>query len=112
MGVGHLSEAWVHDDLGDTVRATAARLNAVDFMNLVHQEYGALFDEQGGDEAMKADLLRRAGAFKGAAEICEGALQHTRYTGAGPTLVFELELCTKRDAERHTMDEVVEGGWG
>lgn len=109
-----LHEAWVHDDLGDTVRATAARLNAVDFMNLAHQEHETVVDEDGFDEAVKVDLLRRAGAFDRAAEICEGVLTHTRHTGVGPIMAFELGLCRKRDAKAHTMDEVPDRSrkWG
>ena len=101
-----LHEAWVHDDFGDTVRASAARLNAVDFMNLAHQDHERVFDEERVDDAVQVDLLRRAGAFERAAEICERVLTHTRHTGVGPTIAFQLELCAKRDAERHTMDEV------
>ena len=101
-----LHEAWVHDDTGDTVRASEARLNAVDFMNLAHQEDETVIDEDHVDDAVKIDLLRRAGAFEQASKICEQVLQHTRHTGVGPTIVFELELCGKRDAEAHTMEEV------
>ena len=109
-----LHEAWVHDDLEDSVRATAARLNAVDFMNLAHQEYETVVDEDGVDDAVKIDLLRRAGEFERATKICEEFLQHTRHTGVGPVVAFELELCGKRDVEVHTMDEVPDRSrrWG
>jgi hypothetical protein len=108
-----LCEAWVHDDLGDTVRASAARLNALDSFRLVSQEEG-YFDEWGDDAPVQVDLLRRAGAFDRAAEICEGVLTHTRHTGVGPIMAFELELCKKRDVEAHTMDEVPDRSrkWG
>ncbi len=83
-------------------------------MNLAHQEDETVVDEDGFDDAVKVDLLRRAGAFERAAEICEGVLTHTRYTGVGPIMAFELELCKKRDVEAHTMDEVPDRSrkWG
>jgi hypothetical protein len=61
------------------------------------------------------DLARlfRTAAFI-APEICEGVLTHTRHTGVGPIMAFELELCKKRDVEAHTMDEVPDRSrkWG
>lgn len=101
-----LCEAWVHDDLGDTVRASAARLNAVDLMNLADQDYENMIDEDWGDDAVKIDLLRRAGEFERAAKLCEGFLKHTRHTGAGPVVAFELELCEARDSDAHDLGEV------
>ena len=75
-------------------------------MNLAHQKDETAIDEDHVDEAVKIDLLRRAGAFERAAKICEQVLQHTRHTGVGPNIVFQLELCNKRDAETHTLDEL------
>ena len=103
-----LCEAWVHDDAGDGVRATAARLNAVDFLNLVHLDGGSLFGEDGGDAAIAADLLRRAGAFDRAAELCTQALAEACDDYVRKILELELEHSRRHDAERHTMEEVPE----
>jgi len=88
-------------------------------MNLAHQNDKTAIDENWVDKycvdnAVQVDLLRRAGAFERAAKICEGVLTHTRYTGVGPIMAFELELCRKRDAKAHTMDEVPDRSrkWG
>ena len=101
-----LHEAWVYDDLGDTVRASAARLNAVDFFKLVslEEEY---FDEWGDDAPVQVDLLRRAGAFERAAEICTRWLDGHCNWEVRKILEFELALCQRRDAERHSMGELV-----
>ncbi len=101
-----LHEAWVHDDAGDAVRASAARLNAVDFLNLVHLDGDTLLEQEGADAVMAADLLRRAGAFDRAAELCTQALASPCDDGVRPVLEYELALCARRDDERHTMGEV------
>ena len=103
-----LHEAWVHDDTGDTVRASAARLNALDLLNLVHQEGDRIFEEHGSDTVMAADLLRRAGEFERAAQVCSEALADPGINGVRQVLEFELGLCDKADAECHSLGEVFE----
>ncbi len=41
-----------------------------------------------------------------AINVTSAVLTHTRYTGVGPIMAFEFELCKKSDVEAHTMDEV------
>ena len=103
-----LHEAWIHDDTGDTVRASAARLNALDLLNLVHQEGGMVFEEHGSDTVMAADLLRRAGEFERATQVCSEALADSSINGVRQVLEFERKLCESGDAECHSLSEVFE----
>ena len=105
-----LHEAWSHDDSGDTVRAKAARLNAVDLMNQARGEGQRLFEEDGANDAVAVDLMRRGGEFGRAAETCRKALSGHCEEAVRKLLEFQLELCAKRDADGHTMDEVFGGG--
>ena len=105
-----LHEAWVHDDCKNPVCASAARLNAVDLMNQVHREGIKLFDDDGGDAAMAADLLRRAGEFQRSKEVCQKALDEDCADHVHQVLKFELELCASQDSDCHTMEEVFGDG--
>ena len=104
-----LHEAWAHDDCQDTVRASAARLNAVDLMNQVHREGTKLFDDGGADAAIAADLLRRGSKFERSSEVCRKALDEACADHAQQVLEFELELCAAHDVGCHTMEEVFAG---
>jgi hypothetical protein len=104
-----LHEAWVHDDCQDTVRASAARLNAVDHINQAHRDQIRLFDDEGADAAMVAELLRRAGEFTRSQEICQKALDEGCADHVQKVLEFELRLCASQDADCHTMEEVFGG---
>ena len=101
-----LHEAWAHDDCQDTVRASAARLNAVDHINQAHRNQIRLYDEDGADAAMVAELLRRAGEFQRSEIKCRAALDDECADHVRQTLGFELDLCSVRDAGCHTMEEV------
>ena len=105
-----LHEAWVHDDCKDPVHATAARLNSVDLLTQVHREGIKLSDDDGGDAALAADLLRRAGEFQRSGEVCQKALDEDCADHVQQVLEFELELCASQDADCHTMEEVFGDG--
>jgi len=100
-----LHEAWSHDDSGDTVRANAARLNAVDLMNQAQRDELRVFKEEGVDDAATADLLRRAGEFDRAADTCRKALSGNFSEAIRNLLEFQIELCQMGDANRHTLEE-------
>jgi hypothetical protein len=101
-----LHEAWAHDDSGDTVRANAARLNAVDLLNQIHREGLRIFEGDGTDAAVAADLLRRAGDFRRSEEVCRAALDEGCSDPNQQVLEFQLKLCSEHDAGGHTMEEV------
>jgi len=54
-----LHEAWVHDDEGDSIRARAVRLDAVDFLHQVHRGGLRVYPEMGADEMVTVDIFRR-----------------------------------------------------
>jgi hypothetical protein len=107
-----LHEAWVHDDCQDDVRASAARLNAVDHINQAHRDQIRLYDDEGADAAMIAELLRRAGEFQRGEGICRATLDDECADHVRQILRYELELCSARDAGCHTMEEVFGGDHG
>jgi hypothetical protein len=102
-----LHEAWSHDDSGDTVRAKAASLNAVDLMNQARGEGRCLFEEDGANDAVAADMLRRAGEFDRAVDACRKALPGRCEEAVQRLLSFQLELCKMSDTAAHTMEEVL-----
>jgi hypothetical protein len=101
-----LHEAWAHDDAGDSVRASAARLNAVDLLNHARGEGQRLFEEEGADDAVTVDLLRRAGEFGHANEVCQKVLSGHSEEEVRRLLDFQFELCGRHDTGGHTMAEV------
>jgi hypothetical protein len=91
---------------GDSVRANAARLNAIDLMNQARAEGQSVFEEGGADDAVTADVLRRAGRFDRAADTCRKALSEHFPKGMQNLLEFQIELCQMGDANHHTLEEV------
>ena len=102
-----LHEAWSHDDEGDSVRANAARLNAVDLLNHAQREGKHLFEEDGAADAVAAELLRRAGEFERAASICKIALSGHCNEVVQRLLAIQFDLCKMEDTAGHTIDEVL-----
>ncbi len=100
-----LHEAWAHDDAGDSVRAGAARLNAVDLMNQVQRDGQRLFEDPGADDVVAADLFRRTGNFGRAAEVCQKALPGDCDNAIQKVLAFQLLLCEMGDTTPHTIEE-------
>jgi len=101
-----LHEAWVHDDEGDSIRARAVRLDAVDFLHQVHRGGLRVYPEMGADEMVTVDIFRRAGEFDRAAGICSEVLSKPCSNEIRAVLEFQRKLCDRRDASCHTMDEV------
>jgi len=101
-----LHEAWVHDDEGDSIRARAVRLDAIDFLHQVHRGGLRVYPEIGADELVTVDLFRRAGEFDRAAAICSDVLSKPCSNEVRAVLEFQRKLCDLRDAGCHTMDEV------
>jgi hypothetical protein len=101
-----LHEAWIHDDEGDSIRARAVRLDAVDFLHQVHRGGLRVYPEIGADDLVTVDLFRRAGEFDRAAAICLQVLLAPCSPEVRTVLEFQRTLCDRRDADCHTMDEV------
>lgn len=101
-----LHEAWIHDDRKKTARATTARLHAFDLMCRAREEGLRLFEEEGADDSVAVDLLRRAGDFRRAQEVCRNGLSGDCSERMRDLLEFQLDLCSRQDQGTHTMDEV------
>lgn len=101
-----LHEAWVHDDEGDSIRARAVRLDAVDFLHQVHRGGLRVYPEIGADEVVTVDLFRRAGEFERAAATCSEVLARPCSADVRAVLELQRSLCDRKDSDCHTMDEV------
>ena len=59
----------------------------------------------GAEEALLADLLRRAQQHDEAEKVCEEGLAKNPDDVVEGVLRFQIALAERRDAEQHTMDE-------
>ena len=99
-------EAWAHDDTGDESSAMSARLVAAGILKKIRDRGEQAVEQEGADTLIEIDLLRRAGKFARAALACQTALEEYRDEIMKEILVFQINLCERRDRSLHTMGEV------
>ena len=99
--------AWAADDLGDDVLATELRLRAVAKLD-VFRDGGGLSD--GADEwvdALKIDMLRRAGWWEAAEVVGRARLAGEVSDMARQVFGFQLTLIAQHDSACHKVSEVL-----
>jgi hypothetical protein len=100
--------AWACDDAGRAEAAEACRMLAIDRFGKARDSGIAFAHQSGAEEAVLADLYRRAGRFEDAETVCaEGLALHpdellTR------VLEYERSLARRADRRVHTVAEVPE----
>ncbi|RXE57450.1 hypothetical protein ABH15_02980 [Methanoculleus taiwanensis] len=98
--------AWVCDDQGNDVAARLCRKRAATLMKRARDAGGRLAAQEGGDDAILVDILRRAGRFREARTVLEGALKNGCEPLITDVLQYQKRLIQRSDRTRHTIDEV------
>jgi hypothetical protein len=102
-----LESAWRADDAGDPGRARAARLEAAWQLRLALRAGEAVTGERGGDQALLAELLRRAGDFAGALAAAERGLAFASWHPLRALLHYQRRLALAADAGDHDLGEAL-----
>lgn len=97
--------AWVCDDEGASEAADLCRLQAVRLFGRASQAGVVFAGGRGADEALLADLLRRAGHFDEIDKLVESGLQRKPDMHLSRVLRLQKELADRGDRDRHTVDE-------
>jgi len=106
----NLFAAWVYDDLHAEKSAGGQRMVAAECLTAAHSVGSRRFDDAGSDEALLVDMLRRAGEFERASEVCREALSQSCNDNVRQVLEYEMFLCEREDSARHTMGDVAKPG--
>ena len=103
-----LFAAWVCDDNGYKEKARECRRRAAAIIEKVGKRGERCTHDKETDAVLMVDLLRRAGDFDRAAQLCKEELskEHTEETVA--LLEFEEDLIEDRDASCHATSEAHE----
>lgn len=106
-----LCAAWAGDDKKQSEAATACRQQAITLLkksrSLAYQDCPTPpYDDDGTNEVILADMLRRTSAFEEARRIIEEGQLKKPSDRIAQMLDYELRLVEKRDSARHTAEEV------
>ncbi|MGB9602704.1 MAG: hypothetical protein ACPMAG_07930 [Limisphaerales bacterium] len=106
-GLANVHAAWVCDDNGSDTAAQKCRLKAVTLLQKA-KENGQMFAKQEGvEEAIMVDLLRRSKQFELALKICEEGLQKNPEKIISDILLFQKILISSSDTACHTIQEAI-----
>ena len=104
-GWGAIHAAWACDDAGFEEGAKASRKRASELL-MKARENGQWFAEDAGmEEAILVDLLRRAGYFEDALNICRERLKKEPEETVKIILLYQQTLIGKLDSRRHTVSD-------
>jgi hypothetical protein len=99
--------AWAYDDHKATDEAATNRTSAVEvFLRAKARGVAILPESDAGDSILIADLLRRSGAFEGAAAQIASAPQ-TAEPVEVDCLAFEAVLISAEDVAAHSMEDAL-----
>jgi hypothetical protein len=96
--------AWVCDDAGLGAGDARCRERAAEAIGSAKVAGLALIPQAGGDAALLADLLRRAGRFDEVRRVVAAHRPGRASDMIEKILAFEADLAERGDAERYTMD--------
>lgn len=99
--------AWAADDAGHAAVAGTMRLAAVDAIAEAHEAGVRIAGQDGADEAIEVDLLRRAGAFDAAGRAILAGLRRVPEPLVRRVLEYQAELVDRRDIGAHVLAEVI-----
>jgi hypothetical protein len=98
--------AWTCDDSQAGEAAARCRSEAVRLIHALREQGQTLARQPGADEAMLADLLRRAGRFEEALGVVDRSLGAVDTALIRAILVYEKRLISRRDVSAHRTEEV------
>jgi len=100
-----LHAAWVCDDEGADVPARICRKRAADLLRRAWEKGDRLAALEGADEAVLADLLRRAGRFREARAVVAEALEKHPQPIIADIMRLQARLIAASDRGVHTVAE-------
>ncbi|MCK9297776.1 MAG: DUF2225 domain-containing protein [Methanoculleus sp.] len=100
-----LHAAWICDDEGEDVAARVCRTRAADLLRRAWEKGERLASQPGTDEALLADLLRRAGRLREARAVVKKALEQNPQPVIADILRLQARLIAASDRGVHTVAE-------
>ncbi|MDK2890737.1 MAG: hypothetical protein PWR21_1369 [Methanoculleus sp.] len=100
-----LHAAWVCDDEGEDVPARVCRTRAADLLRRAWEKGERLAPQPGTDEALLADLLRRAGRLREARAVVKETLEQNPQPVIADILRLQARLIAASDRSAHTVAE-------
>jgi hypothetical protein len=97
--------AWACDDAGETGGAALCRIKAVDLLRAAIR--GRKIRGSSSVLALMTDLLRRAGRFEEALDLCVKGLERRYQKPVHTLLRFQRELCFKKDMACYTVADAM-----
>jgi len=105
-GWAALRGAWAADDEENDEAARHCRKLAAGNFARARRNRRTFVKERGGEEALLADLHRRAGDFEGAAAVAGEGLSRGAEDLLRDILLFQIRLAGLGDSSCHAVDEV------
>jgi len=106
-GWGAIHAAWACDDAGFEEGATASRKRAAELLMKARKNGQWFAEDAGMEEAILVDLLRRAGRFDEALNICRERLKKEPEETVKVILLYQQALIDKLDTRRHTVSDAM-----
>jgi len=97
--------AWICDDEKKGAAARKCRLRAIDLFRTARERGMPFCTGEGAEEALLADLLRRAKKFEDVRQICQEGLARNPDDVIEGILKFQMDLAEGKDAKCHTIEE-------
>jgi hypothetical protein len=102
-----VNAAWICDDEKNMDAAIYCRTLAISLIDEMRSRGLSLVEQRGTTEAVKTDLLRRAGCFPEALATIETGLGQDPEDIIKGVLLFQKKLVQARDITRHTISEAL-----
>ena len=102
---GSLHAAWICDDEGEDVPARICRKRAADLLRRAWEQGERLSPLAGTDEALLADLLRRAGRLREARGVVAETLEQNPQPIIADIMRLQARLIAGSDRSAHTVAE-------
>lgn len=100
-----LHAAWICDDEGQDVPARICRKRAADLLLRAWDQDERLVPQEGADEALLADLLRRAGRLREARTVVAETLERNPQPLIADIMRLQIRLIAASDRGAHTVAE-------
>jgi hypothetical protein len=100
-----LHAAWICDDEEQDVPARICRKRAADLLLRAWDQGERLVSQEGADEALLADLLRRAGRLREARAVVKETLERNPQPLIADIMRFQVRLIAASDRGAHNLAE-------
>jgi hypothetical protein len=102
---GCMYAAWACDDVDNDMGAQSCRKRAATLLRKAQEKGQSFAKQEGGEEALMVDLLRRSGQFDLAFSICEKGLKKNPERMISQILQLQKMLIGRQNIARHTVQQ-------